>query len=242
MKYALITGGSRGIGKAVSLKLAHMGYRVIINYLSNEEEAARTLEEVRCKGGDGELMKFNVTDRESCSRAISDWKENHPEDFIEVLVNNAGIRRDNLMLRMSEDDWDSVIGIHLGGFFNVTKPVLKQMIAKRHGRIINMASLSGLKGVAGQCNYAAAKGGLISATRSLANEVGRKGITVNSVAPGYVRTDMTSDLNESELKKDIPLNRFGEPEEIAELVGFLASDAAGYITGECISINGGLFM
>lgn len=242
MKYALITGGSRGIGKAVCLKLAEMGFKVIINYVSNEGEAQKTLEEVRAAGGDGELLKFNVTDREACASAIYEWQESHPEDFIEVLVNNAGVRRDNLMLKMSEDDWDSVIGIHLGGFFNVTKPVLKQMLARRKGRIINMASLSGLKGVAGQCNYAAAKGGLISATRSLANEVGRKGITVNAVAPGYVRTDMTGDLNEAELKKDIPLNRFGEAEEIAELVGFLASEKAGYITGECISINGGLYM
>ena len=219
-----------------------MGYNVLINYVSNEEEALKTLEEVRNLGSDGEILKFNVTDREACKSAISQWEENHPDEYIEVLVNNAGIRRDNLLVRMSEQDWDSVIGIHLGGFYNVTRLVIGNMLSRRHGRIINMASLSGLKGVPGQANYAAAKGGLIAATRSLANEVGRKGITVNAVAPGFIRTDMTEDLNEAELKKNIPLNRFGEAEEVADLVAFLASDKASYITGECISINGGLFM
>lgn len=242
MKYALVTGGSRGIGRNICFKLAQMGYNVLINYVSNEAEALKTLEEVRNLGGDGEIMQFNVTDREACTAALTKWEEQHPDEYIEVLVNNAGIRRDNLLLRMSDQDWDSVINIHLGGFYNVTRHVIRKMLGKRHGRIINMASLSGLKGVPGQANYAAAKGGLIAATRSLANEVGRKGITVNAVAPGFIRTDMTVDLNEAELKKSIPLNRFGEAEEVAELVAFLASDKAAYITGECISINGGLFM
>lgn len=241
-KYALVTGGSRGIGKNICLKLSKMGYNVLINYVSNEEDANKTLEEVRALGGDGELMRFNVTDREACAVAVAEWEERHPEEYIEVLVNNAGIRRDNLLLRMSGDDWDSVLGIHLGGFYNVTKPVIKKMLSKRYGRIINMASLSGLKGVPGQANYAAAKGGLIAATRSLANEVGRKGITVNSVAPGFIKTDMTEDLNEAELKKSIPVGRFGEAEEVADLVAFLASEKSSYITGECISINGGLYM
>ena len=242
MNYALVTGGSRGIGRNICFKLAQMGYNVLVNYVSNEDEALKTLEEVRNLGSDGEILKFNVTDREACKSAISQWEENHPDEYIEVLVNNAGIRRDNLLVRMSEQDWDSVIGIHLGGFYNVTRLVIGNMLSRRHGRIINMASLSGLKGVPGQANYAAAKGGLIAATRSLANEVGRKGITVNAVAPGFIRTDMTEDLNEAELKKNIPLNRFGEAEEVADLVAFLASDKASYITGECISINGGLFM
>lgn len=242
MKYALVTGGSRGIGKAISNKLADMGFTVIINYVSNAIEAQNTLDEIKARGGNGELLQFNVADRDACSSAIKDWQERHPDEFIEVLVNNAGIRKDNLLLRMSESDWDSVINTHLGGFYNVTKEVIRQMLSKRRGRIINMASLSGLKGVPGQANYAAAKGGLIAATRSLANEVGRKGITVNAIAPGFIRTDMTSDLNEAELTKSIPLNRFGEAEEVAELVGFLASDKAAYITGECISINGGLYM
>ena len=242
MKYALVTGGSRGIGRNICYKLAQMGYNVLINYVSNEAEALKTLEEVRNLGGDGEIMQFNVTDREACAAALTKWEEQHPDEYIEVLVNNAGVRRDNLLLRMSDQDWDSVINIHLGGFYNVTRHVIRKMLGKRHGRIINMASLSGLKGVPGQANYAAAKGGLIAATRSLANEVGRKGITVNAVAPGFIRTDMTVDLDENELKKSIPLNRFGEAEEVAELVAFLASDKAAYITGECISINGGLFM
>ena len=242
MRYALVTGGSRGIGRNVCFKLAQMGFTVIINYVSNEAEAQKTLEEVKNLGGDGELLKFNVMDREACTQAISQWEQTHPGEFIEVLVNNAGIRRDSLLMRMSEDDWDSVIGTHLGGFYNVTRHVVRQMLSKRKGRIINMASLSGLKGVPGQANYAAAKGGLIAATRSLANEVGRKGITVNAVAPGFIRTDMTEDLNQAELAKMIPLNRFGEAEEVADLVAFLASDKAAYITGECISINGGLYM
>ena len=242
MRYALVTGGSRGIGRNVCFKLAQMGFTVIINYVSNEAEAQKTREEVKNLGADGELLKFNVMDREACTQAISQWEQTHPGEFIEVLVNNAGIRRDSLLMRMSEDDWDSVIGTHLGGFYNVTRHVVRQMLSKRKGRIINMASLSGLKGVPGQANYAAAKGGLIAATRSLANEVGRKGITVNAVAPGFIRTDMTEDLNQAELTKMIPLNRFGEAEEVADLVAFLASDKAAYITGECISINGGRYM
>lgn len=242
MKYALVTGGSRGIGRAICLKLARMGFYVIINYVSNDEEAANTLEEVRKLGSDGELMKFNVTDRETAEKVIGKWQEDHPGEYIEVLVNNAGIKRDNLLMRMNGNDWDSVIGTHLGGFYNITRLVIRQMLSKRKGRIINMASLSGLKGVPGQTNYAAAKGGLIAATRSLANEVGRKGITVNAVAPGFIRTDMTSDLAEDELKKLIPAGRFGEAEEVADLVAFLASDSAAYINGECISINGGLYM
>ena len=242
MRYALVTGGSRGIGRNICFKLAQMGFTVIINYVSNDSEAQKTLDEIKNLGGNGELLKFNVMDREACTQAIAQWEQAHPGEFIEVLVNNAGIRRDALLMRMSEDDWDAVIGTHLGGFYNVTRHVVRQMLSKRKGRIVNIASLSGLKGVPGQANYAAAKGGLIAATRSLANEVGRKGITVNAVAPGFIKTEMTEDLNQAELTKMIPLNRFGEAEEVADLVAFLASDKAAYITGECISINGGLYM
>ena len=242
MRYALVTGGSRGIGKAISLKLARMGYSVLINYVSNQQEAQNTLDQIVSEGGNGDLLRFNVADRQACAEALSDWENQHPDEYIEVLVNNAGIRKDNLLLRMGESDWDNVIDTHLGGFYNVTRAVIRRMLSKRKGRIINMASLSGLKGVPGQANYAAAKGGLIAATRSLANEVGRKGITVNSVAPGFIKTDMTEDLDEEVLKKEIPLNRFGNAEEVADLVVFLASDKASYITGECISINGGLYM
>ena len=242
MRYALVTGGSRGIGKAISLKLARMGYSVLINYVSNQQEAQNTLDQIVSEGGNGDLLRINVADRQACAEALSDWENQHPDEYIEVLVNNAGIRKDNLLLRMGESDWDKVIDTHLGGFYNVTRAVIRRMLSKRKGRIINMASLSGLKGVPGQANYAAAKGGLIAATRSLANEVGRKGITVNSVAPGFIKTDMTEDLDEEVLKKEIPLNRFGNAEEVADLVVFLASDKASYITGECISINGGLYM
>jgi 3-oxoacyl-[acyl-carrier protein] reductase len=167
--------------------------------------------------------------------------EAHPEEYIEVIVNNAGIRRDNLMVFMEQGDWRRVLDISLGGFYNVTQPLLQPMLVKKYGRIVNMASLSGLKGLPGQTNYSAAKGGLIAATKALAQEVARKNVTVNAVAPGFIKTDMVEGLDEAALKKQIPANRFGQPEEVAELVAFLASPAAGYITGEVVSINGGLY-
>ncbi len=241
MKHALVTGGSRGIGRAVCVRLAQMGCHVIINYLSNDTEAEKTLELVRRAGSDGEFLKFDVSDTQAAAAAIEGWQDTHPGEYIEILVNNAGIRRDNLLLWMEPDEWSKVLVTNLNAFYNVTHPVLKAMLIKKHGRIINMASLSGLKGLPGQCNYSAAKGGLIAATKALAQEVGRKGVTVNAVAPGFIRTDMVEGLDEAELKKTIPLSRFGEPEEVAALVGFLASDDAAYITGECISINGGLY-
>ncbi len=241
MKHALVTGGSRGIGRAVCVKLASMGYNVLINFVSNAAKAEETLAMVEAAGGTGELLKFDVSDRVASEEAITAWQEAHPGEYIEVLVNNAGIRHDALMIWMEPGDWDSVVGTGLGGFFNVTRCVLKPMLVKKHGRIVNMASLSGLKGLPGQANYSAAKGGMIAATKALAQEIGRKGVTVNAVAPGFVRTDMVEGLDEAELKKNIPLNRFGEPEEVAALVGFLVSDEAGYITGECININGGLY-
>ena len=241
MKYALVTGGSRGIGRAVVLRLASLGYTVIINYVSNEDKARETLAAVRDAGGDGELLRFDVSDPEATSEALSNWQETHPQDYIEVLVNNAGIRRDNLMVWMDREDWNAVLRTNLDGFYNVTSALLKAMILHKRGRIINIASLSGLKGMPGQTNYSAAKGGLVAATKALAQEVGRKGVTVNAVAPGFVRTDMVTGLDEAELRRNIPMNRFGEPEEVAALVAFLASDDASYITGECISVNGGLY-
>ena len=241
MKYALVTGGSRGIGRAVVLRLASLGYTVIINYVSNEDKARETLAAVRDAGGDGELLRFDVSDPEATSEALSNWQETHPQDYIEVLVNNAGIRRDNLMVWMDREAWNAVLRTNLDGFYNVTSALLKAMILHKRGRIINIASLSGLKGMPGQTNYSAAKGGLIAATKALAQEVGRKGVTVNAVAPGFVRTDMVTGLDEAELRRNIPMNRFGEPEEVAALVAFLASDDASYITGECISVNGGLY-
>lgn len=241
MKYALVTGGSRGIGRAVSLKLARMGYRIIINYVANTTEAENTLALIREAGSDGEMLKFDVSDREQTQGALESWMAAHPDEYIEVVVNNAGIRRDNLMVFMPADDWSRVLNITLNGFYNVTQPLLQPMLVKKYGRIINMASLSGLKGLPGQTNYSASKGGIIAATKALAQEVARKNVTVNAVAPGFIKTDMVDGLDEAALKKQIPANRFGNPEEVAELVGFLASPAAGYITGEVININGGLY-
>lgn len=240
MKCALVTGGSRGIGRAISVKLAQMGMHVIINYVSNEGEAQKTLQLVTEAGGTGEILKFDVSNNAETVAALEKWQEDNKGEFIEVLVNNAGIRKDNLMLWMEQEDWDKVIGIGLNGFYNVTRPLLQKMLVKKRGRIINMASVSGISGIPGQCNYSAAKGGIISATKALAQEVARKKVTVNAIAPGFIRTDMVDGLNEAELTKTIPLGRFGEPEEVADLVGFLASDNAAYITGQCISINGGL--
>ena len=238
MKYALVTGGSRGIGRAIAIKLAQEGYQVVINYASNQAEAEKTLAAL---DGKGELLPFDVSDSQQTRQALADWQQRHPEDYIEVVVNNAGIRRDNVMALMPEDDWHRVLDITLSGFFNVTQPLLPAMQMHKFGRIVNMASVSGLKGLPGQANYSAAKGGIIAATKALAQEVARKNITVNAVAPGFIKTDMTEGLDEAALKKNIPANRFGNPEEVADLVAFLVSPNAGYITGNVISINGGLY-
>lgn len=237
-KYALVTGGSRGIGRAICVKLAQEGYQVIINYASNEAEAKKTLEMMN---GNGELLPFDVSNAEQTKAALQDWQQRHSDDYLEVIVNNAGIRRDNVMALMPEDDWHRVLDITLSGFFNVTQPLLPSMQLHRFGRIINMASVSGLKGLPGQTNYSAAKGGIIAATKALAQEVAGRGITVNAVAPGFIKTDMTEGLNEAELKKMIPAKRFGTPEEVADLVAFLVSPKAGYITGNVVSINGGMY-
>lgn len=241
MKYALVTGGSRGIGKATCIRLAASGYHVLVNYKSNETEAIRTLEEIRGKGGDGELLKFDVSSKVDVDTVLGGWIENNKDKVIELLVNNAGIREDTLMIWMTEEQWKNVLGLSLDGFFYVTKLVVTGMLTKRFGRIINVVSLSGLKGMAGQTNYSAAKAGVIGATKALAQEVARRGITVNAVAPGFIRTDMTQDLNEAELKKMIPMQRFGLPEEVANAIEFFASEGASYITGEVLSINGGLY-
>ena len=238
MKYALVTGGSRGIGRAIAIRLARNGYHVIINYASNKTEAEKTL---KLAGGNGELLPFNVSDSQQVRLALEQWQRSHPDDYIEVVVNNAGIRRDNVMALMPEDDWHRVVDITLSGFFNVTQPLLPAMQLHKFGRIVSMASVSGLKGLPGQTNYSAAKGGIIAATKALAQEVARRGITVNAVAPGFIKTDMTEGLDEAALKKTIPANRFGTPEEVADLVAFLVSPNAGYITGNVISINGGLY-
>jgi len=241
MNYALVTGGSRGIGRAVCMELAAKGHPIIINYASNEGAALETKAMIEEKGGTAELLPFNVSDSASVDKALEEWAEKHPDDYIGVLVNNAGIRQDAMMIFMQDSQWNEVLDISLNGFFYVTRRVLKTMLMKRNGRIINMVSLSGLKGLPGQTNYSAAKAAVIGATKALAQEVAPRKITVNAVAPGFIATDMTKDLDEDALKKTVPAGRFGTPEEVAALVGFLSSDAAAYITGEVVSINGGLY-
>lgn len=241
MKYALITGGSRGIGRAVCLALANDGFSVIINYRSNEGAAIEVKQEIEKNGGSAELLPFDVSDSKSVDAAIQQWQASHPDDYISVLVNNAGIRDDAVMVFMQDEQWNKVLRTNLDSFFYVTRRLLKAMITNRHGRIVNVASLSGIKGLAGQTNYSAAKAGLIGSTKALAQEIGSRKITVNAVAPGFIATDMTQDLPEAELKKMIPAGRFGTAEEVADLVSFLVSDKAAYINGEVISINGGLY-
>jgi len=241
MKYALVTGGSRGIGRATCIKLAEMGYSVLINYKGNLEAAEETARLVREKGVEATLLNFNVADKEEVQKVLGGWMEAHKEDIIEVLVNNAGIRQDTLLMSMTDEQWDSVLDTSLQGMYNVTKMVLTPMLLNRYGRIINMVSLSGLKGTPGQVNYSAAKAGMIGATKALAQEIAKRNITVNAVAPGFVKTDMTEELNEKELAKMVPMQRFGEAQEVADLVGFLASKQSSYITGQVISINGGLY-
>jgi 3-oxoacyl-[acyl-carrier protein] reductase len=241
MKNALVTGGSRGIGRAVCEKLAAMGYHVLINYQSNQAEALKTLDLVREKGGDGEIIQFDVSRQEEVESALARWQSENEGNHIEVLVNNAGIRKDALVMWMKNEEWHDVINTNLNSFLWVTRFLIKEMLIKKYGRIINVVSLSGIKGLPGQANYSAAKAGVIGATKAMAQEIAKKNVTVNAVAPGFIRTDMTKDLDEAQLKQLIPMNRFGTPEEVAEVVGFLASEKASYITGAVIHVNGGLY-
>ena len=223
-KYALVTGASRGIGRAVALKLSSVGLPVVINYKSNRKAAEQVAEEIRLQGGTAELLPFDVADKPAVDEALDRWEH------------------DNVMFMMADEQWHNVVNTSLDGFFYITRRLLKHMMPrKRGGRIINVASLSGVKGMPGQTNYSAAKAGLIGATKALAQEVAARGVTVNAVAPGFIETDMTRDLPQEELKKMVPAQRFGKPEEVAALVAFLASDEAAYITGEVININGGLY-
>jgi len=240
MKYALVTGGSRGIGRAICLKLAKMGFSVLVNYQSNKEAAEETKKLIEATGGTAELLPFDVADGASVEKVLSEWQVTHADNYIAVLVNNAGIRKDNFMFWMSDDEWRNVLDTSLNGTFYTTRALIKYMMNKKFGRVINIVSISGITGMAGQTNYSAAKAGIIGMTKALALETAKKKVTVNAVAPGFIETDMTKALNQEELKKLVPAERFGKAEEVAELVGFLASENAGYITGQVISISGGL--
>ena len=241
MDIALITGASRGIGRAISVKLAEMGYFILINYNSNQAEAENTLQMVREKGGDGEILKFDVSVQEEVEQVLGQWLAVHEGAYVKVLVNNAGIRKDALLMWMKNEEWHDVLNTNLNSFLYVTRFLLKDMLIKKSGRIINVVSLSGLKGLPGQANYSAAKAGVIGATKALAQEIAKKNVTVNAVAPGFIKTDMTKELDETQLKAMIPMGRFGKPEEVAAVVGFLASDEAAYVTGAVINVNGGLY-
>jgi len=242
MKCAIVTGGSRGIGRAICIKLAEeKNYHILINYASNETAAKETLAKVEELGATGEILKFDVGNTEETKTVLTDWQERNPDAIVEVIVNNAGITRDGLFMWMQKEDWNSVINTSLDGFFNVTNFFIQKLLRNKYGRIINMVSVSGVKGTAGQTNYSAAKGAVVGATKALAQEVAKRNVTVNAVAPGFIKTDMTQEFNEEELKAMIPANRFGEAEEVADLVAFLASKKSSYITGEVININGGIY-
>lgn len=241
-KFALVTGGSRGIGKAICLQLAlDTEYKILINYKENASAAQETLNEIEKNGGSAELIQFNVGDTEDVQNKLDQWHESNKDAIIEVIVNNAGITKDGLFMWMKPEDWNNVINTSLNGFFNVTNHLIQKLLVNKYGRIINLVSVSGLKGTPGQVNYSAAKGGIIAGTKALAQEIAKRNITVNAVAPGFIKTDMTGDLDEKELKKMIPMNRFGEAAEVAHLVSFLASKKSSYITGEVININGGIY-
>jgi len=236
---ALVTGGSRGIGRAIAVELSEAGYKVIITYKSNDPAADETLEIIRSKGGSGEKVRFDVADSKEAMKHMDEIILQYKD--IRVLVNNAGVTADGLFIMMSEEDWDRVIQTTLKGFYNVTKPVIKRMVRNHRGSVVSISSVAALIGNRGQANYAAAKSGLIAASRSLASEVARLGVRVNVVAPGLIDTEMIQGAPVDKIKEIIPMARIGKPEEVAKVVRFLCSDDASYITGQVISVNGGMF-
>ena len=235
---AVVTGGSRGIGRAICGELAGEGYRVVINYHSNGEAAEETLALIRKQGGQGDINRFDVADTRETQKAVEEIIQRY--GHIHVLVNNAGITSDGLFVFMTENEWDSVMNTHLKGFYNVTRPVLENMVAHKQGSIVSISSVSGIVGHRGQANYSAAKAGLMGATRAIAAEVARLGVRVNVVAPGIIKTEMTEDIPRGQIKGLIPMARMGRPEEVATVVRFLCSQDASYMTGQVISVNGGM--
>lgn len=238
-KLALVTGGSRGIGKACAIELAKAGYDIAINYAGNVDAANKTVEELKALGVQAEAFKFDVSDKDAAAAGIDEILAKFGR--IDVLVNNAGITRDGLFMRMSDENWDAVIDTNLSSAFYVSQPVVKVMMKQRSGAIVNMSSVVGVSGNAGQANYSAAKAGLIGLTKTLAKELGSRGIRVNAIAPGFINTDMTKDLDTSKFTDFIPLKRLGEPEDIAKAVKFLAVDAE-YVTGQVLEVDGGLII
>ena len=240
---AIVTGASRGIGKAIALKLASLGANIVINFRNNEKEALEVESEIRGMGVDALSIKADISKLDQVENLIKSAKEKF--GAIDIIVNNAGITKDNLILRMKEEDFDSVIDVNLKGVFNCLKSITPVMIRQKKGKIINISSVVGISGNAGQVNYAASKAGIIGMTKSLAKEIGTRGINVNAVAPGFIDTEMTECLGEKvkeEAKKNIPLKRFGTAEDVAEVVAFLASDESDYITGQVIHVDGGMLM
>ena len=238
-RIALVTGASRGIGRAIAVALAGGGSHVVVNFRTNEADAQATLALVQTAGGTGELCQFDVADTMASEAAIERLIAAHRR--IDVLVNNAGIRQDALLVFMQPEQWANVIATNLNGFYNLTKPVVKQMALQRWGRVVSVASTAGQTGVEGQANYAAAKAGVIGASKALAREVAKRGVTVNVLAPGFIETDMTTDVPREQMIAKIPAGRFGKPEEVAAAAAFLCSDAAAYITGAVLNINGGVY-
>lgn len=242
-KTAIVTGASRGIGKATALKLASLGANIVLNYRSNEEEASKVEEEIKALGVETIMVKADISKMDEVENMISTAKEKF--GTIDIMVNNAGITKDTLIMRMKEEDFDSVINVNLKGVFNCLKCITPIMMKQKSGKIINLSSVVGITGNAGQVNYAASKAGVIGMTKSLAKEIGSRGINVNAVAPGFIETDMTDVLGEKakdEYKKGIPLRKLGKPEDVANVIAFLASDAADYVTGQVIHVDGGMVM